>query len=939
MKMILQLLRNFFGIVSLLASVVILPAQGTVVTYQGRLNQSGTPYTGSAEMQFTLWDTASGGAGPVASNTPVVVPVMLASGLFTTTLDFGAAAFSGADRWVEIQVRTDLGAFTTLAPRQKLTAAPYSIRSREAAGVPAGAITTAMIAPGAVTDTQLSAISAAGKVANSATTAASANTAGAIVARDASGKFGASGLSIQAGTSIAALSVVGTRDGFFGTPLGLFQNLNMAGNSGPALRVINEGGNSIDGALSVSASGTGDIAVFGNASAFVSRLDTTGAWSARAFDASERLKAGSGHELTGFLSSILGGFNNTNRALYSFIGAGSGNSIATNANHHAIGGGANNSIGTNSSYSVIGGGRDNSIGSNTFFAAVTGGQNNSANGNHSLAAGRSAKANHAGAFVWGDSTASDFPSTAANQFSVRAGGGVRFVTSGAGMTLDGQSVLAGTVGTASLTDGAITSGKLGDDSVSSAKIADGTILPTDLLLPLFDTVFWRTGGNGGTTPGIHFLGTTDSQALELKVNNQRAFRLEPTAGSPNVVGGSSANLVSNTVAGATIAGGGTAGSPNVVLAGYGTVGGGFDNIVSGSTATIGGGSDNLAGGITATVSGGRNNIASGNTATVGGGSANIASSLFSTVGGGIGNTNSGIRATISGGWHNFANGSSSAIGGGETNRATGSFATVPGGENNSASAPHSFAAGQRAKANHAGSFVWSDTQSSDFASDSDNQFRVRAAGGMEIVGGSGQPALHYSGTRTGGFGTPVGLAENLNVTGSSAPALRILNVGGNSVDGALSVSIGGTGYIAKFGNAGTFVADLAANGTFTAVTFNPTSDRNAKENFSPVDPRTILEKVASLPIARWNFKINQGSEHIGPVAQDFHAAFGLNGEDDKHIATVDADGVALAAIQGLLQLVKQQETEIRALKVKADEVDELNRRFAELEARIQQFTQ
>jgi hypothetical protein len=920
----LQHLHVLITIVSAFVSATNVRAQGTAVTYQGVLNLNGNLYTGAAEMQFTLWDTASGGAGPVASNSPTAVPVTVANGLFTATLDFGAATFSGADRWMEIQVRTDLGAFTTLSPRQKLTAAPYSIRAREAAGVPSGAITTAMIATGAVTDTQLSAITAAGKVANSATTAASANAPGAIVTRDASGHFAASGVSIQAGTAIAALSVVGTRDGFFGTPLGLFQNLNNAGNSGPALRVVNEGGNSVDGALSVSAAGTGDIAVFGNVSAFVSRLDTSGAWSARAFDASERLRAGPGHELTGYLSSIVGGFNNTNRALYSFIGAGSQNSIATNANHHAVGGGANNSIGTNSSYGVIGGGRDNSIGSNTTYAVVPGGRNNTANGAYSFAAGRFAKADHTGAFVWSDSTAVEFPSTLANQFSVRAGGGVRFVTSGAGMTLDGQPVLAGTVGTTSLADTSVTTAKLADNSVTllkladgavtGAKIVDGTILPAELSLSAFDLSFWRAGGNAGTTAGTHFLGTADNQALELKVNNQRALRLEPTSGSPNVIGGSSANSVSNTVVGASIAGGGTAGSPNVVLAGYGTVGGGFDNIVGGSTATIGGGSDNSADGITATVSGGRNNNASGNTATIGGGSGNIASSLFSTVGGGAGNTNAGIRATISGGWNNLANNFSSAVGGGETNRATGSFATVPGGENNTAAGAHSLAAGQRAKANHSGSFVWSDTQSSDFASTTANQFRVRAAGGMEILGGSGQPALHYSGARTGGFGSPVGLAENTNTVGQSAPALRVVNKGGDSIDGALSVSIEGTGNIAGFGNSSAFVSQLSANGTWTALAFNPTSDRNAKENFTPVNPREVLDKVAALPLARWNYQAAPGLEHIGPVAQDFHAAFGLNGGDDKHIATVDADGVALAAIQGLNQKVDQKDAEITELK-------------------------
>src|SRR5688572_23348930 len=171
-----SLLRVLILFMLAFASTGKVRAQGTVLTYQGALHQNGTAYTGPAEMQFSLWDAASGGAGPVASNTPAIIPVALTDGLFTATLDFGSAVFTGADRWLEIQLRTNLGAFTTLSPRQKLTAAPYSIRSREAAGVPTGAITTTMIAPGAVTDTQLSAISAAGKVANSATTATSANT-------------------------------------------------------------------------------------------------------------------------------------------------------------------------------------------------------------------------------------------------------------------------------------------------------------------------------------------------------------------------------------------------------------------------------------------------------------------------------------------------------------------------------------------------------------------------------------------------------------------------------------------------------------------------------------------------------------------------------------------------------------------------------------------
>ncbi|HEY5909173.1 MAG TPA: tail fiber domain-containing protein [Verrucomicrobiae bacterium] len=92
--------------------------------------------------------------------------------------------------------------------------------------------------------------------------------------------------------------------------------------------------------------------------------------------------------------------------------------------------------------------------------------------------------------------------------------------------------------------------------------------------------------------------------------------------------------------------------------------------------------------------------------------------------------------------------------------------------------------------------------------------------------------------------------------------------------------------------------------------FNPSSDRGAKENLSRVDPSEVLEKVTALPISKWNFKGDETTPHFGPMAQDFHAAFGL-GTDDKHIATVDADGVALAAIQGLNQKMEAENAELK----------------------------
>jgi trimeric autotransporter adhesin len=89
-----------------------------------------------------------------------------------------------------------------------------------------------------------------------------------------------------------------------------------------------------------------------------------------------------------------------------------------------------------------------------------------------------------------------------------------------------------------------------------------------------------------------------------------------------------------------------------------------------------------------------------------------------------------------------------------------------------------------------------------------------------------------------------------------------------------------------------------------------------------ISPADALTKVTALPISEWNFKTDTGTTHIGPMAQDFHGAFQV-GMDDKHISMVDADGVALAAIQGLNQKLQQKETEITELKERLEKIEAL----------------
>ena len=123
-------------------------------------------------------------------------------------------------------------------------------------------------------------------------------------------------------------------------------------------------------------------------------------------------------------------------------------------------------------------------------------------------------------------------------------------------------------------------------------------------------------------------------------------------------------------------------------------------------------------------------------------------------------------------------------------------------------------------------------------------------------------------------------------------------------------------------------------GLWVQGTFVSASDRNTKDNIRPVDPRAVLDKVASMPVSEWSYKHDPSSRHVGPMAQDFRAAFGL-GHDDKGIATVDADGVALAAIQGLNEKVevRSERAEGRIQKLESENA-ELKQRLTDLERLI-----
>ena len=124
------------------------------------------------------------------------------------------------------------------------------------------------------------------------------------------------------------------------------------------------------------------------------------------------------------------------------------------------------------------------------------------------------------------------------------------------------------------------------------------------------------------------------------------------------------------------------------------------------------------------------------------------------------------------------------------------------------------------------------------------------------------------------------------------------------------------------GAGGTEIMRLDPGGNLRTLTgtIAALSDRDAKTDLRTVNPQEVLARVAALPISTWRFKTAEAAQrHIGPMAQDFYAAFNV-GLDEKSICTVDADGVALAAIQGLNDKVevRSQRSDVRIQKLETE---------------------
>lgn len=440
---------------------------------------------------------------------------------------------------------------------------------------------------------------------------------------------------------------------------------------------------------------------------------------------------------------------------------------------------------------------------------------------------------------------------------------------------------------------------------------------------------WSRTGNAGTNPTGNFLGTTDAQPLVLRAANQPVLRLEAQASGTRIIGGRAHSLDPSSTNSAILSG-----RENTIEAAAheSVIAGGLDNVIARDqrSAFIGGGARNeiLMDNQHAVIVGGRDNRIGTNTVislVVGGGENRIANNVDGglMIGGfrndilGSNNPNRReIAPVLIGGSDNEIGRESSwtVILGGDNNRIGTNCpsAIILGGTNNlvADNAGYSLAAGRRSRVNHQGAFVFSDSQNASFASAGANTFNIRAAGGIHVNGDSamffGSSVRQMINLWSDRYG--IGVQSSTHYFRTDSAGSFSWFRGGTHSNNANSPGTGGVEMM-RLNSGG-----LRVNGTFVSA-----SDRNLKENFEPVNPREVLDKVAALPISTWNYREDPGARHLGPVAQDFHAAFGV-GSDDRHIATVDAEGVALAAIQGLNRKLEEQ-VQAQAMRIRQLEVE------------------
>jgi len=392
---------------------------------------------------------------------------------------------------------------------------------------------------------------------------------------------------------------------------------------------------------------------------------------------------------------------------FSVISGGVGNTINDKSPYSTVSGGAGNVIEELNYGNVVGGGLDNRIHAESDSAAILSGEGNEIfeAGWRSLISG--GQSNSIAAF----SEASVISGGEFNQIGTQSW--VTVIGGGSSNRIENSpfSVIAGGEENTILNDS--------DWSVIGGGLSNG--------IQVF-SVSTVIGGGENNMIGPNASHTTIGGGLENSLGTAAAY---------SVIGGGWSNSVDDSAQSVLIAGGWV--NSIGFDSDYSVIGGGNSNRIT---------SDSLG----ATIAGGAHNEIGGN-------------SHSSAIGGGYSNSiaSGSLRATIAGGYSNEIDGNSIAstvVGGYDNSISSNSFsATIAGGEHNGigTNADYAFAAGRRAKANHAGSFVWSDSQNADFESTTTNQFAVRAENGVMVqstntavdIRGGGRIRVQGAGLGTG----------------------------------------------------------------------------------------------------------------------------------------------------------------------------------------------